>query len=86
MEDAKYGRMRIGKCLAQSEIDDFGSQSVDHKVLGCYHDVTAFVGRNCSLERQCELKVANLEQLKNTECSPGLKMHLEVKYSCLPGL
>ena len=74
-EQAKYGRMRIGKCVK----NDLG-------YLGCQNEVLNLVDRWCSGLQQCEIVVPNLELGNaNTACLADLNSYLEVDYTCVPG-
>ena len=85
VNQAKYGRMSIGKCLTENEMQVFGSQRQDPRVLGCHNDVTDVLNAKCALNKSCEIKIIDLENTENTACHMGLKMYLEVEFSCLPG-
>ena len=54
MEEARYGRMRIGRCM-----------SVDHGSLGCSADVLRFSDALCSGRTSCSFKVRSTESTAN---------------------
>ena len=68
------------------ELIAFESQKNDLKFLGCSKDVFAELNKICKLKSSCEMKVTDLEDKTDNFCHPGLKMHLEVKYSCLESI
>lgn len=74
MKSAKYGRMRLGKCVQQN----FGDE---HQ--GCNVDVMGVLDAACSGRNKCSISVfQTLRQLK--PCSE-LECYLEATYECVPG-
>ena len=71
---ARYGRMRIGRCVKT----DFG-------FVGCYADVADIVATRCSGRRRCSLRVPDPLFEKTTGCNAEFKSYLEVSYTCAPG-
>jgi hypothetical protein len=73
MEQATYGRMRLGKCVP-----------ADHAfVLGCSADVLSFVEMRCSGRRTCsnvwrDVSVMGL-------CESIYRNYMEATYSCIKG-
>ncbi|ESN96078.1 hypothetical protein HELRODRAFT_189099 [Helobdella robusta] len=83
IKKALYGRMNIGKCLTESELEAYGSQKTNPKFYGCKKDVTAFLSEVCSMKNRCDLRITDLDKFANGLCHPGLRLHLNVAYSCL---
>ena len=87
---ARYGRMKVGRCVSR----DYGH-------VGCAIDVLTEVDAMCSgrLDNSCAFPVARLHSVVRTEVSdnrdesmaevlqcPGdLTSYLEASYSCIPG-
>jgi len=82
VEKAIYGRRHIGKCIESEEVAKFAD---DPSILGCSADVVSLLDAKCSGKKKCEVPIpdADLEQTK--PCLKGLKMFLEVSYSCFEG-
>ena len=75
MNDARYGRMRLGRCV-----------EIDMGHVGCYKDVLTTTDRRCSGKRTCDIRIPDAE-LENTKpCLKELKTYLEASYTCLPGM
>ena len=74
IRQARYGRMRIGRCVRT----DFG-------FVGCYADVLDIVAMRCSGRRRCSLRVPDPLFEKTTGCNAEFKSYFEVSYSCVPG-
>ena len=75
IQTARYGRMRIGRCVRT----DFG-------FVGCYADVVDIVAMRCSGRRRCSLRVPDPLFEKTTGCNAEFKSYFEVAYTCVPGL
>ncbi len=73
IEEAKYGRMRIGRCVTA----DYGN-------LGCFADVTNFIDSKCSGRHQCELNVKELIDVAQP-CARDFSAYLEAKFKCVKG-
>lgn len=74
INNAVYGRMRIGTCRVST--------------AGCSADVKSYVERHCAGRRSCEMQVADeirLNASDNHGCSSDLLGYLQVTYYCLPG-
>ena len=74
IQKARYGRMRIGRCVRT----DFG-------FVGCYADVIDIVAMRCSGRRQCSLRVPDPLFERTTGCNAEFKSYFEVAYTCVPG-
>ena len=73
MEVAKYGRMKLGKCLTR-----------DYYV-GCAADVTAHLHGRCSGRRECTMLIPDPVLFQAQPCPDDLVAYLEASYSCVPG-
>ena len=84
---AIYGRMRIGKCITAKEISSplFEKLREDPSFLGCSADIMDAIDQKCSLKSKCEIRMMDLDREQTTPCSPGLKLYLEVNYTCING-
>jgi hypothetical protein len=73
MEQATYGRMRLGKCVPE----DFAS------TLGCSVNVLSFVEMKCSGRRSCSgvLMEINAKGM----CESYFRNYLEASYACVRG-
>ena len=74
MQFAKYGRMKLGKCLHS----DLG-------YLGCSSDVLAQFDEQCSGKRTCEIWATDRHITAVGGCMHGLLRYLEASYSCVEG-
>jgi hypothetical protein len=75
MEQATYGRMRLGKCVPEKYAD----------ALGCSANVLSFVEMKCSGRRSCSSVMKELFSSELCE-TLALKSYLEAAYSCAKGL
>ena len=73
MNDAQYGRLRIGRCVSR-----------DYGFLGCTADVIDVLDRTCSGRRRCQLPVPYIRQLVQP-CPKDLTSYLEAGYHCEKG-
>ena len=73
---AKYGRMKIGRCIKQS----YGH-------IGCNVDVKDVVDSFCSGKAQCSLSVSHqsLIKKKKLSCPSDFVAYLEASYDCIKG-
>jgi hypothetical protein len=74
MEQATYGRMRLGKCVPEKFAE----------YLGCSANVLSFVEMKCSGRRSCSGVLMQLFASDLCE-SIGLKNFLDASYSCIKG-
>lgn len=74
MQTAKFGRMRLGRCVQQ----DYGS-------LGCSKDVLSEMDHRCSGKRECTFPLTSLQDSTHMDCPKELMSYLEASYSCLKG-
>ena len=83
MLSARYGRMKIGRCVKREP--GFEPMLQDPLYLGCSADVLDIVSRRCSGQTECSFRVLeqNFDNIK--PCYDNLKMHLEAAYMCISG-
>lgn len=74
IDDAQYGRLRIGRCVSR-----------DYGFLGCTADVIDVLDRTCSGRRRCKLPVPHIRQLVQP-CPKDLTSYLEASYHCQTGV
>ena len=70
---ARYGRMRVGRCLP-----------VDYYV-GCFADVLDHVEIRCSGRSSCIISVPDAELFRVQPCRKDLVAYFEAAYRCVPG-
>jgi len=85
VEEAIYGRRRVGKCIGSKEANRL-QRLQDPQYFGCFADVLHIVGRKCSGRTECTINVPEPELEQTMPCLEGLKMFLEVRYSCVQGM
>ena len=88
MTTARFGRMRVGKCIGggeQSAALEEALQKVDPNSLGCYADVLAYTDRMCSGKTTCDIAVPNHDLLSTRPCLSQLTMYLEAAFHCVSG-
>ena len=73
MKTARYGRMRLGRCVKKN----FGYG-------GCAADVLSYMDRLCSGKRKCSLIVPDKTMKDMKPCSE-LESYLEASYECVKG-
>jgi len=71
---ARYGRMRVGRCLP-----------VDYYV-GCFADVLDHVELRCNGRPSCRISVPDAELFRVQPCRKDLVAYFEAAYRCVPGL
>lgn len=81
VEEAIYGRRRVGKCIGSKE----ANLVQNPQYFGCFANVLHIVGRKCSGQTQCTINVPDPDLEQTMPCLEGLKMFLEVRYSCVEG-
>ena len=84
LEEATFGRKKLGRCLESEGSELSQSNMEDQKFLGCYADVMPTLEPLCSLRKQCEVRVAEITT--EVPCYKYLKCSLEVRYSCVRGI
>ena len=84
---AIYGRMRIGKCITAKEISSEGDMVENRRYLGCSADIMDVIDQKWSLKSNCQIRILDSELGfdQNTPCLSGLKLYLEVNYTCING-
>jgi len=83
IQEAIYGRRKVGKCIRASEI--IQAMADDPLYIGCTADVLSYAQSLCAGRRECEIRVndGNLEETK--PCYSELKSYLEIAYTCISG-
>ena len=71
---ARYGRMRLGRCVKT----DFG-------FVGCSEDVLPVADGRCSGRRSCVIRVPDPIFENTRPCNEEFKSYLEAHYDCIPG-
>ncbi len=74
MEEATYGRMRLGKCVP----DEYAH------ALGCTSNVLPFVEQQCSGRRSCFGVLRDVNAMGI--CESPVRNFLEASYSCIKGI
>jgi len=82
MEEAIYGRRHIGKCIEPEEVEGVEDKP---QYLGCHANVLSLLDTKCSGKKQCEVLVPDADLERTEPCRKGLKMFLEVRYTCVEG-
>jgi len=83
MLSARYGRMKIGRCITRNP--GLEPMLQDPRYLGCSVNVLDIVSRVCSGRKECSLRVVdqNFDNIK--PCYDTMKMHLEAAFMCING-
>ncbi|ELT89889.1 hypothetical protein CAPTEDRAFT_223751 [Capitella teleta] len=71
MTTARYGRMRIGRCVKKS----LG-------YVGCFADVLPQADRRCSGLQDCEIRMPDPEFDRTAPCLEELKTYFEASFQC----
>ena len=74
VQSARYGRMRIGRCVKT----DFG-------YVGCSADVLDLAAQRCSGRRSCIIRVPDPMFEDTKPCNDEFKSYLETTYGCVAG-
>ena len=75
MTSAVYGRMRVGRCVTQSDY------------VGCGNDALAAFDARCSGRQSCQVEVrSDLATDEQTACASFLNGYLEAEYRCLESM
>jgi len=72
IREARYGRMRLGRCVGQS----YGH-------IGCGSDVTDTLHVSCSGRQHCHVPVISL--YNHRSCPKDFTSYLYAAYDCKPG-
>jgi len=75
METARYGRMRIGRCVKRN----LG-------YLGCAVDALRYMDSSCSGHVTCDVSVMNPALRELQPCPKDVTWHLEASYKCVDGM
>ena len=73
MEDARYGRLQLGRCVNR-----------DYGFIGCSANVLDLLDRSCSGQRACQFHIPTLRDLVQP-CPRDLTSYLEASYRCVSG-
>jgi len=73
MDEARYGRLRLGRCVTH-----------DYGFLGCSSSVLDLLDRACSGRRWCQFDIPSLRDLVHP-CPKDLTCYLEATYRCVTG-
>lgn len=73
MEEARYGRLQLGRCVTR-----------DYGFLGCSASVLDLLDRSCSGQRSCQFSIPTLRDLVQP-CPKDLTSYLEASYTCVTG-
>jgi len=74
MTRARYGRMRINRCVKEN----FG-------YVGCANEVLDVLDAICSGQRECSIRILDENFVNTKPCHDDLKSYLEVSYNCIKG-
>jgi len=74
MLSGRYGRMRFGRCMRE-----------DHGSVGCSANVLAYLDRQCSGRRHCQLPVPDAVLHAMHRCPKEIMSYLEASYVCVTG-
>lgn len=74
IDAARYGRMKIGRCVRSS-----------YGYLGCAVDARRFMDGRCSGRRQCQFVVPDPALYAMQPCPDDFTSYLETAYSCVEG-
>jgi len=72
MKSARYGRMKLGRCVSESA------------KLGCSADVLDIVSRKCFGKTECEIRLPDSDMDALKPCGE-MWTYLEASYMCLKG-
>ena len=71
---AQYGRMRVNRCVRGF-----------YNYVGCWNDVTSYIGNRCTGRRKCRMYVAEAGLHRMNRCLKDLNAYLMVRYVCVQG-
>ena len=83
MLSARYGRMKIGRCVKREP--GFEPMLQDPRYLGCSADVRDTLSALCSGKSECSLRVNDQTFSNIKPCYDNLKMYLLTAYICVNG-
>jgi len=85
MTTARFGRMRVGKCIDSGAYSADSILKQDDKTIGCYADVLDYADGTCSGKTACDIFVPNRDLLSTRPCFTQLTMYFEAAYQCVSG-
>jgi len=71
---ARYGRMKIGHCVAKN-----------YGYVGCSVDVVGHLASLCSGRTSCRFEVPDVKLKQLHPCPKDFASYLEMSYVCIPG-
>ena len=74
MTHARYGRMRVGRCV-----------KLDYGHVGCAADVLEIADAQCSGRQQCIMPIPDTALARTKPCPDDLKPYFEATYLCIKG-
>ncbi len=74
MSHARYGRMRVGRCV-----------KLDYGHVGCAADVLEIADAQCSGRQQCIMPIPDTALARTKPCPDDLKPYFEATYLCVKG-
>ena len=72
MDSARYGRMKLGRCLSRNYM------------IGCSGDVLKQADLRCSGKHNCTIRVPDETFHEVQPCPKDVMAYMEASYSCLP--
>ena len=73
MEEARYGRLRLGRCVTR-----------DYGFIGCTANVVDLLDTACTGRTWCEVPVPSLRR-RVQPCPKDLTAYLDATYHCIDG-
>lgn len=74
MRHARYGRMRMGRCV-----------KLDYGHVGCSSDVLDLADSRCSGRKQCIIRIPDALFAQTKPCPDDLKPYMEATFECVRG-
>ena len=74
MTHARYGRMRVGRCV-----------KLDYGHVGCAADVLEIADAQCSGRQQCIMPIPDTALARTKPCPDDLKPYFEATFLCIKG-
>jgi|SRR6218665_528877 len=75
MEEAYFGRMRLGRCVTRN----YGN-------VGCSASVLGLMDYACSGRWSCEMSVSDSALVRTKPCPKDFAAYLDATYRCVPGI
>ena len=74
MTQAKYGRMKVGRCVLRN-----------YGYVGCSSDVLPHMDNLCSGRQECRVRIPDASLDQANPCPGDFKTYLEATYQCVKG-